>query len=114
MGRWGEKACYEHLLRLYSDDPSVQVEWLNEETETGLPYVRDLRMRGARFGEGALGGEADSRPAPAALMPACACYAQDIRIIAEEEEVEVRYVEVKSMCMCMPWEGARHVHAMRR
>ena len=42
VGHWGEKACYEHLLRFFSDDPSVEVEWLNEETETGLPYVREL------------------------------------------------------------------------
>ena len=39
VGRWGEKVCYEHLVRLFGDDSGVQVEWLNEETESGLPYV---------------------------------------------------------------------------
>lgn len=41
VGRWGEQACYEHLQRAAAgDDSGIIVEWLNQEEEQGLPYVR--------------------------------------------------------------------------
>ena len=45
VGRWGEQACYEHLQRAAaSDDSGIIIEWLNEDEEQGLPYVRCARI----------------------------------------------------------------------
>jgi hypothetical protein len=46
VGRWGERLCYEHLRRRLGADPRVVIDWLNQEVESGLPYVciTSLRM----------------------------------------------------------------------
>ena len=45
VGRWGEQACYEHLQRAAAgEDSGIIIEWLNEEEEQGLPYVRCARI----------------------------------------------------------------------
>ena len=45
VGRWGERLCYEHLLRRPGTDPRVLIDWLNREVESGLPYVRIASLR---------------------------------------------------------------------
>ena len=40
IGRWGEQLVYYHLIRLSEQPQSniANVQWVNEEKETGLPY----------------------------------------------------------------------------
>ena len=43
-GRWGERFVFEHLrLSL----PAARVEWINADTETGLPYDLTISSVGA-------------------------------------------------------------------
>jgi hypothetical protein len=59
LGRWGEAAVTEYLIRRYPDD---RVDWVNRDVESLLPYDVILRRRlaqGSGGADGASAGEAD-------------------------------------------------------
>uniref|UniRef100_A0A7S3AWG5 Protein NO VEIN C-terminal domain-containing protein n=1 Tax=Haptolina ericina TaxID=156174 RepID=A0A7S3AWG5_9EUKA len=42
VGRWGERLCYEHLQH---SQPDSHVVWVNEHSESGLPYDITITVR---------------------------------------------------------------------
>ncbi|KAJ0395778.1 hypothetical protein ATCC90586_003757 [Pythium insidiosum] len=48
IGRWGEQYVYEQLCRSVADKQDVQVTWVNEAQESGLPYDITVSSRGSQ------------------------------------------------------------------